>query len=327
MGFQQLLNQVGQVKQKLVSGARKSAEASQRAAVYDPDYPAGLKQEIEYNPSVLKEIPGLRGRYHEELRGLGVSFKETPVEAMGALGMRLVTDLTNDGTRGIYWRYNHPLALLEAGAQKAIGKEAYQELGPAKTGLIAAAITVPTTALAGAYNITNPGEMFRPKGFSQAYAEEGSEDRRETSQPVPELFERFFLGRTGRPLKYETAKEDIPSLTPERYGNYLRNYYQDKGFLGLVKATPENLEGVPEARMLGYPITIPSVTTAAGGIAGAATAIRTAPTVRGSFKRGLAGAAGGSVAGAMLGNLANTVLAAKATEPKLPTTAQYEMMQ
>ena len=169
--------------------------------------------------------------------------------------------------------------------------------------------------------------MFRPKGFSQAYAEEGSEDRRETSQPVPELFERFFLGRTGRPLKYETAKEDIPSLTPERYGNYLRNYYQDKGFLGPVKATPENLEGVPEARMLGYPITIPSVTTAAGGIAGAATAIRTAPTVRGSFKRGLAGAAGGSVAGAMLGNLANTVLAAKATEPKLPTLGQYEMMQ
>jgi hypothetical protein len=316
MGFQQLLNQAGQVKQKLASGARKSAEASRLAYIQG-----------EYNPSVLKDIPGLRGKYHANLNKLGVSFSETPIEAIGALGTRLMTDLTNDGTRGIYWRYNHPLAILESGAKAAIGKKAYAELGPAKTGLITASIVVPTTALAGAYNITNPGEMFRPKGFSQAYAEEGSEDRRETSQPVPELFERFFLGRTGRPLKYETAKEDIPSLTPERYGNYLRNYYQDKGFLGLIKATPENLEGVPEARMLGYPITIPSVTTAAGGIAGAAAAIRTAPTVRGSFKRGLAGAAGGSVAGAMLGNLANTVLAAKATEPKLPTTAQYEMMQ
>lgn len=327
MGFQDLLNKAAGVKQKLVSGARKSAEASQRAAVYDPDFPKGLKQEIEYNPSVLKEIPGLRGRYHDELRSLGVSFKETPVEAMGALGMRLMTDLTNDGTRGIYWRYNHPLALLEAGAQKAIGKRAYEELGPAKTGLIGAAITVPATAVAGAYNLMNPGEAFRPKGFAQAYAEEGSEDRRETSQPVPELFERFFLGRTGRPLKYETAKEDIPSLTPERYGNYLRNYYQDKGFLGLVKFTPENLEGVPEARMLGYPITIPSVTTAAGGIAGAATAIRTAPTLRNSFKRGLAGAALGSGAGVIAGNLANAVLAAKATQQTLPTSGQYEMMQ
>lgn len=327
MAFQDFLNKVGNVKQKLISGARKSAEASQRAAVYDPNFPAGLKQEIEYNPSVLKEIPGLRGRYHDELRSLGVSFKETPVEAMGAIGMRLMTDLTNDGTRGIYWRYNHPLALLEAGAQKAIGKAAYEQLGPAKTGLIGAAITVPATAAAGAYNLMNPGEAFRPKGFAQAYAEEGSEDRRETSQPVPELFERFFLGRTGRPLKYETAKQDIPSLTPERYGNYLRNYYQDKGFLGLVKFTPENLEGVPEARMLGYPITIPSVTAAAGGIAGAAAAIRTAPTVRNSFKRGLAGAALGSGAGVIAGNLANAVLAAKSTQQSLPTSAQYEMMQ
>lgn len=327
MKFQDLLNQAGTVKQKLVSGARKGAEASKRAAVYNPDLAPGIKQEIEYNPSVLKELPGLRGRYHEELKSLGVSFKETPIEALGALGTRIMTDLTNDGTRGVYWRYNHPLALLEAGAQKVIGKRAYEELGPAKTGLIGAAITVPATAAAGAYNIMNPSEMFRPKGFAQSYAEQGSEDRRETSQPVPELFERFFLGRTGRPLKYETAKEDIPSLTPERYGNYLRNYYQDKGFLGLIKATPENLEGVPEARMLGYPITIPSVTSAAGGIAGAATAIRTAPTLRGSFKRGLAGAALGSGAGVIAGNLANAVLAAKATQPSLPTAGQYEMMQ
>jgi len=169
--------------------------------------------------------------------------------------------------------------------------------------------------------------MFRPKRFAQSYAEEGSEDRRETSQPAPELFERFFLGRTGRPLNYETAKQDIPSLTPERYSNYLKNYYQDHGVLGIVKGTSENLQGVPEARVLGYPVTIPSVATAAGGIAGAALAIRTAPTVRNSFRRGLAGAAAGSAAGAMLGNLANTVLAAKATQQTLPTTAQYEMMQ
>ena len=307
--FQKLLND-------LTTGARKSAEASRIAY-----------QKGEYNPSILKDIPGLRNVYHQELKNLGVSMSETPAQAVGAFGARLITDLTNDGTRGLYWRYNHPLAILEKTAEAAIGKEAYKELGPTKTGLITASIVAPATALAGAYDITNPAQMFRPKGFSQAYAEEGSEDRRETSQPTPELFERFFLGRTGRPLKYETAKEDIPSLTPERYGNYLRGYYQDKGFLGLIKATPENLQGVPEARMLGYPITIPSVTTAAGGIVGAAAAIRTAPLVKSSFKRGLAGAAGGAAAGAMLGNLANTVLAAKPVENQLPTTAQYEMMQ
>jgi len=291
----------------------------------------------EYYPTVLTSVPGVgkateqirgvRDVYQKELKNLGVSFKETPVQAMGAFGARLLTDITNDGTRGIYWRYNHPLAILGAGVEAAIGKEAYRELGPLKTGLIGAAVTVPATALAGAYDLTNPAQMFRPKGFAQAYAEEGSQDRRETSQPTGELFERFFLGRTGRPLKYETAKEDIPSLTPERYGNYLRNYYQDKGLLGIVKATPENLQGVPEARVLGYPITIPSVTTAVGGIVGAGAAIRTAPLVKNSFKRGLAGAGGGAAAGAIMGNLANAVLAAKPTENQLPTTAQYEMMQ
>jgi hypothetical protein len=314
--FQKLLNAATSGLKELKTGASKSAEASRRA------YLKG-----EYNPSIIKDIPGLRGEYHQQLNTLGVSMSETPVQVAGAFGARLLTDLTNDGTRGIYWRYNHPLALLEKGAEVAIGKEAYKQLGPTKTGLITAAVVAPATALAGAYDITNPAQMFRPKGFAQSYAEPGSEDRRETAQPTSEVFERFFLGRTGRPLNYETAKADIPSLTPERYGNYLRNYYQDKGFLGLVKATPENLEGVPEARMLGYPITIPSVTTAAGGIAGAAAAIRTAPLVKTSFKRGLAGAVGGAAAGAMLGNLANASLAAKPVERQLPTTAQYEMMQ
>jgi hypothetical protein len=315
--FQDLLNKVGRVKSELMTGARKSAEASRQA------YLQG-----EYNPSILKDIPGLRGEYHQNLKQLGVSMQETPTQAVGAFGARLLTDITNDGTRGIYWRYNHPLAMLEKGAEAAIGKEAYQQLGPTKTGLITASVVLPATALAGAYDITNVGEMFRPKGFAQSYAEEGSEDRRQTAQPGSELFERFFLGRTGRPLNYETAKEDIPSLTPERYGNYLRNYYQDRGFLGgLVKATPENLQGVPEARVLGYPVTIPSVTTAVGGIVGAGAAIRTAPLIKNSFKRGVAGAAGGAAAGAIMGNLANAVLAAKPVESQLPTTAQYEMMQ
>jgi hypothetical protein len=324
--FQQLLNTIGTAKDELLEGARKSAEASRKAYLAGERYPSILK-DIPGVSQATQQIRGTRDVYHQQLNKLGVSMKETPVQAVGAFGARLLTDLTNDGTRGIYWRYNHPLAIMGAASETAIGKEAYRALGPTKTGLITAGIAIPATALSGAYNITNPGEMFRPKGFAQTYAEEGSEDRRETTQPVTELFERFFLGRTGRPLKYETAQEEIPSLTPERYGNYLRNYYQDKGFLGILKVTPENLEGVPEARMLGYPITIPSVTTAIGGIAGAGAAIRTAPLVKNAFRRGLAGAVTGAGAGAILGNLANAALAAKPAEQQLPTTAQYEAMK
>jgi hypothetical protein len=291
--------------QALILGARKSAEASKAAN--------------ESYPSVLN----IAGPYKKELASRGVSFKETPVQAAGAMAARIATDLTNDGTRGVYWRYNHPLAILDKGIEKAIGKETYKELGPLKTGLIGSAVALPSTALAGNYDITNVGEMFRPKGYTQSYAEEGSEDRRQTTQPGLELFERFFLGRSGRPLKYETAKEDIPDLTPERYGRFMRDYYQDKGLMGLVKAIPENLQGVPEVRVLGYPINIASASAAVGGLAGTTTAIRTSSGPKQAFRRGITGAGLGSATGAVIGTAINSVIA-QANRPTLPTLSDYQ---
>lgn len=329
--FQSFLNNVGT---NLAAGAAKSAEATKRAE--------------EIYPTVLN----LRGKYHKELEDLGVSLKETPVQAAGAFGARLLTDIANDGTRGIYWRYNHPLAILDTAVDRtletAVGPEAYKELGKQKTGLMALGITVPTTALAGTYDITNVGEMFRPKGYAQSYVEEGSKDRRETQQPVQELFERFFLQRQGRPLKYETAKQDIPDLTPERYADFMQNYYQDKGLFGLVKYTSENLEGVPELRMLGYPVNIASASTAIGGLAGASIALRapkagksvvvqqgipgiandvstvktTPGFTKGLTRRGFAGAIAGAAAGALTGTAINEVIA-RANRPQLPTLESY----
>lgn len=267
----------------------------------------------------------LAPRFKKKLKKEGISLRETPAQFLGAFSARLVTDLTNDGTRGVYWRYNHPLAIAEKAIEKGIGTETYQKLGPLKTGLIGLGIAGPAVAASGAYDITNVGQQFRPKGFSQQYAEEGSEDRRESSQPVPELFERFFLGRTGRPLKYETAKQDIPDLTPERYGDYMRTYYQDRGFMGLLKATPENLQGVPEARIVGYPVTIPMVTSLAGGVAATAMATRMGGKEAKTFKRaGLAGLAG-SVGGVVVGNVINNEIA-KANRPQLPTIGEYQNM-
>ena len=123
MAFQELLNKVSNVKQKLLTGARASAEASKIAAAYNPSATKELQGKTEYYPTALN----LRGRYAQELNNLGVSFKETPVEALGALGTRIMTDLTNDGTRGIYWRYNDPRAMLGACIEKEIGKQANQE--------------------------------------------------------------------------------------------------------------------------------------------------------------------------------------------------------
>jgi hypothetical protein len=96
-----------------------------------------------------------------------------------------------------------------------------------------AGVGVPVGASLGTFDITNIGELGRPKGFAQTYAEQGSEDRRQTGQVAPELLDRFVLGRQGRPLKFETAKEDIPDLTKQRYANYMNFLYNEKGPLGV----------------------------------------------------------------------------------------------
>jgi hypothetical protein len=285
----------------------------------NPEPIPGVPTKKEIYPTTLAP------RFKKELKDAGISARETPAQFLGAFTARLITDVTNDGTRGVYWRYNHPLAIAEKAVEKAIGEKTYETLGPLKTGLIGAAVTVPAVAAAGAYDITNVAEQFRPKGFSQQYAEEGSEDRRQSADPTSELFERFFLGRTGRPLNYETAKKDIPDLTPERYSNYLSTYYQDRGLFGLVKATPENLQGVPEARVLGYPITIPMVAGLAGGATAVAATTRIAGQNKKLFKRaGIAGAVG-SIGGIVAGNVINEAIA-QGNRPKLPTVNEYQSM-
>ena len=141
------------------------------------------------------------------------------------------------------------------------------------------------------------------------------------------MFERFFLGRTGKPLKYETAKQDIPSLTPERYGNYMQYMYQDKGLLGLgiLKGTTENLEGKPEIRLLGFPASLPM---AGGFVAGTATALvankamsDVKPSPGKAGKIALAGTAG-SLLGIALGNMLNSAIAT-ANRPQLPSASEY----
>ena len=282
-----------------------------------------LKDTDTYHLTALPGVGRVLGRpsFQKQLSEQGITAGSTPQQFLGAYAARIVADVTNDGTRSLWWRFNHPEAIKNSIAEKAIGKEAAAELGPVKKGLLMAAALAPSSMLTGAYDITNVGQQFRPAGFAQTYAEEGSEDRRETSQPVPELFERFVLSRSGRPLAYEEAKKDIPDLTPERYGNFLRSYYQDKGLLGVLKATPENLQGYPEARLLGYPVTIPSVTAAAGGAAGVGIAARMGGP-KGRFGRAAAAGIIGSLGGAAVGNAVNEVIA-MANRPRLPTITEY----
>ena len=275
-----------------------------------------VREGVGYGQSVLDP------RFTQAIANKGISAKETPAQFLGAYASRMLIDVANDGTRTYWWRWNHPLAIAQRVTEVGV-KEIDTPTGRAAAAL---SIGLPAIAAAGSYDITNPEEQFRPKGYAQEYSPVGADDRRKSAQPVQEMFERFFLGRTGAPLKYETAKQDIPDLTKERLANYNRFLYQDKGLLGLgiVKGTMENLEGNPEIRALGFPVSIPMAGGFIGGTAGAKVAAATAKkgTPMQRAVRGAVGGLAGSLTGVAGGNVTNQVIAS-ANRPKLPTTTEY----
>ena len=253
---------LGGVGKKIKEGFQKGVEVQEKTARTTP---GGQRR---YGHSVL---PYLAGGYYDELAKAGVTL-QNPAEFAGAVGARLLTDAATDSTRSQYWRYNHPMAIADVAAEQIIGEKLY-DLNPAQRAAITlGAVGIPVSATLGTYDPTNFGELGRAKGFAQSYAEQGSKDRRETGNPAAEVVDRFFLGRRGRPLKMETAMQDIPSLTPERYRNYMNFLYNEKGptGIGLIKATKENLEGKPELQLVGFPVGLESV----GALAGGAGAVR-----------------------------------------------------
>lgn len=313
--------------------------------------PEGVEKGFVRGVDVISAQPGNKysifsASYPKALAEAGITAKETPGQFLGAYAARVLTDIGTDSSRHIYWRYNHPMALADKAIEKIAGK-AYRDLDPTQKALVGLSVGGPVAASLGTMDLTNPGELFRAKGYAQTYAETGSEDRRETAQPGLEAIERLVLGRQGRPLKYETAKEDIPSLTPERYRSFMKSYYQDRGIggLGLVKVTPENLEGYPEARIVGFPVGLQSAGALAGGTAALRQALKQpgeptqlglagiseSASVQSKLKptgRRAIGIAGvtlaGSVAGALGGNLVNRAIAS-ANRPQLPTTSEYQL--
>lgn len=326
-----LIDRVLSFGKSLGEGYTTSAEMMSQAgdkghSIFDPKFYRELKagtpgqtvRRIVTNPNTNK--PGPTTVITVAARD-PITLTETPGKFLGAYAARLLTDVGNDSTRRFYWRYNHPLAIADKILENAIGDKAAQAMTPTQRALVNLGAVVPAAASMGVYDIMNPGEQFRPKGYTQEYSALGSGDRRESVQPGQELFDRFFLQRQGDPLKYATAKAEIPELTPERYGNYMSFRYQDKGLLGLglVKGTSENLQGVPEARILNVPVSVPTATAIAGG----ATALRYAG--KAGAKPGMMALAGlaGSTAGAAAGNLVNEVIA-MANRPKLPDLHQYQ---
>jgi hypothetical protein len=286
--------------------------------------------------------------FKQSLTRAGITARESPAAFAGAYTTRLLGDITTDESRKFYWRMNHPLAIADETLQRVVDPR--NQLGPYGRGIVGLAAVQPAVALTGAFNPLNIAELGRPTGYKQNVPDR--EDPTKSIEPGNELFQRFFQGRTGRPLAFDKAREEIPDLTKARYANYMNFLYNDPGVigkatLGVVKITPENLQGDPEARLLGYPVSIPSVTSLAGGVTGARLGISQSPTTEKIIQpsllagqkadvtrvmgkrspallRGLAGGAAGAAVGAVTGVLANQAISAAGNAMRLPTQNQYQ---
>jgi hypothetical protein len=308
------------IYQNIKKGVRIADEVQRKTA-------ANIEGGLGYGQSIFDP------RFRQELSKGGISARATPAQFVGAYTSRLLVDAANDGSRTYWWRYNHPLAVAQKGVEYGVNPIT----SPTARALAGLGIAAPAIAASGTYDLLNPGEMFRPKGYAQKYSETGAEDRRETSQPAQELIERFFMGRTGEPLKYETAKQDIPDLTPGRYANYQNFLYNEKGLLdlGIIKGTGENLQGVPEVRALGFPVTLPMAAGfTVGSIAARQAMVKNrtqtpaGKTVTNMYPgrersiRGIVGGTVGSLTGVAFGNMLNAAIAT-ANRPQLPSASEY----
>jgi hypothetical protein len=105
--------------------------------------------------------------------------------------------------------------------------------------------------------------------------------------------------------------------------------------LGIIKGTGENLQGVPEVRALGFPVTIPMAAGFTAGSIAARQAMVQSRTQTPAGKtatnfypgrersvRGIVGGAVGSIAGVAFGNMLNAAIAT-ANRPQLSSVSEY----
>jgi hypothetical protein len=190
---------------------------------------------------------------------------------------RLTGDILLDSTRSQWWRYNATEAVGRIGFDKMAGGS---KIGGALSGFAGIQSMGQTS---GAFDATNIGQGFRPKGFEAAFPSDKSLTVPEN--PVKEIIGRYVMGKGGRMLPYDQFAQERPDISQEKYDKYA-SYLKakpdampagtfDLGGFGVLKGTSEGING-PEVRFLGVPTTPGAVMAGTGTAMGAATAWKAA---------------------------------------------------
>jgi len=190
-------------------------------------------------------------------------------------------DVLTDASRGTYWFLNHALAV-----SRNVGRYAGEKMGldPVTTDLLGRSTPFAVAALGGA--IGNPLKGGRPAGYKSILPVSKEEDPtgRTSANPAAESVLRYFTGRRGDPLPYQTFKEERPDVAYPTYQQYLQykhmkpdgllkvdpNTQSFVGPLGIIRGTARGLNE-PEVAYFGFPVTASTAigTGAALGTTGA----------------------------------------------------------
>jgi hypothetical protein len=192
---------------------------------------------------------------------------------------RLTGDILLDSTRSQWWRYNATEAVGRIGFDKMAGGS---KIGGALSGFAGIQAMGQTS---GAFDATNIGQGFRPKGFEAAFPSDKSLTVPEN--PVKEIIGRYVMGKGGRMLPYDQFAKERPDISQEKYDKYA-SYLKakpdampagtfDLGGFGVLKGTSEGING-PEVRFLGVPTTPGAVLAGTGTAMGAAATWKAAST-------------------------------------------------
>lgn len=190
-------------------------------------------------------------------------------------------DVLTDASRGAYWFLNHTLAV-----SRNVGRYAGEKMGldPVTTDLLGRSTPFAVAAFSGA--VGNPLTGGRPAGYKSILPVSKEEDPtgRTSANPAAESVLRYFTGRRGDPLPYQTFKEERPDVAYPTYQKYLQykhmkpdgllkvdpNTQSFVGPLGIIRGTARGLNE-PEVAYFGFPVTASSAigTAAAIGTTGA----------------------------------------------------------
>lgn len=190
-------------------------------------------------------------------------------------------DLAADGLRNIWWFLNAPQAVAQVamfqGMRNATQQQA-RELNKAKgdvvvddrAGLIRNR-NLRMAAAAPAWIATSLGigNFMRQPGYKATLPD--PENPTQTTNPVGEFANRYFLGRAGSLLPYEEFVKERPDVSRQEYNAYKQYLFSGKS---PIKATADGIQG-PEVTFMGKSIPLATgIAPMVGAVIGARRGIK-----------------------------------------------------